>query len=126
MSKTELYDSFVSMCLVEACKRYGNHRNIILTMPLTHKKISDRMLLKILNVVHSALGYTIYLQMGFFSYWWLRLTTKTKFQRYTKRTSLQGDFVIEDQDSLNFFDRPARAIAQPITILEEVYNAYYR
>lgn len=126
MNKTEIYDSFVSMCLVEACKRYGNHCNIILAMPLTHKKISDKMLLKILNVVHGALGYSIYLKMNFFSYWWLRLTTKTKFPRFTKRTKLQGDFVIEDKDSLDFFDRPTRAVSQPITLLEEVYNAYYR
>ena len=124
-NKYEVYDSFVSMCLVEAHKRYGNKRNIIITTPLSSKKISDRMLLKILGVVHGALGYTIYLQTGFFHYWWLRLTTKTQFTRYTKRTKLEGDFVIEDKDALDFFDRPSRACEQPITIIEEVYNAYY-
>lgn len=119
-----IYDNFLGICMVEMRKRYGEKQNIILAMPLSHKKVSDKMLLKVMAYC-GVLGYQVYIKMGFFKYLWLKLHTKTTLRRLTRRTKLENGITVEECDALEWFDRPARALNLPITIVEETYNAYY-
>ena len=119
-----IYDNFLGMCMVEMRKRYGEKQNIILAMPLSHKKVSDKMLLKIMAYA-GVLGYQVYIRANFFKYLWLKLHTKTTLRRLTRRTKLENGITVEECDALEWFDRPARALNLPITIVEETYNAYY-